>query len=127
MDYLKTVGDYLPELSDARIHYEGSKIVVYTRNLNFFLTGEDKIREIVDRIKKRIEVRIEPDTLPSTEETIAKIKEIVPKDAEIEDIAFEPDFSKVIVSVRHPQIAVGESGEVVKAIKKETLWIPFVQ
>ncbi|MBN2094622.1 MAG: beta-CASP ribonuclease aCPSF1 [Candidatus Aenigmarchaeota archaeon] len=127
MDYIKVVEQNLPDVSDARIHYEGSKIVVYTRNLNFFLTGEDKIRGIVDQIKKRIEVRIEPDTLPSTDDTIKKIKEIIPKDAGIEDISFEPDFSKVIISVRQPQIAVGESGETVKEIKKETLWIPFVQ
>jgi len=111
MDYIKTVEENLPDVSDARIHYEGSKIVVYTRNLSFFLTGEEKIKGIVDMIKKRIEVRIEPDTLPSTDETIKKIKEIVPKEAQIEDIAFEPDFSKVIVTVRHPQLAVGESGE----------------
>jgi len=127
MDYIKVVEENLPDVSDARINYEGSKIVVYTRNLAFFLTGEEKIKGIVDQIKKRIEVRIEPDTLPSTDETIRKIKEIIPKEAEIEDIEFEPDFSKVIINVRHPQLAVGESGEIVKNIKKETLWIPFVQ
>lgn len=127
MDYLKVVKENLPEVDDARIHYEGSKIVVYTRNKEFFLKGEGRIREIVDIVKKRIEVRIEPDTLPPTDDTIEKIKEIIPQGAEVEDIKFEPDFSKVTVSVGKPQLAVGESGEVVKRIKRETLWIPFVQ
>jgi hypothetical protein len=127
MDYLKIVKDNLPEVDDARIHYEGSKIVVYTRNKDFFLKGEGKIREVVDIVKKRIEVRIETDTLPSTDDTIEKIKAIIPKEAGIEDIKFEPDFSKVTVSVGKPQLAVGESGEVVKQIKRETLWIPFIQ
>jgi len=127
MDYLKIVKENLPELTDARIHYEGSKIVVYTRNKNFFLTQNEKIREIVEKIKKRIEVRIEPDTLPPTDETISKIKKIIPPEAEISDIYFEPDFSKVTINVRYPQIAIGEQGEIVRRIKKETFWIPLVQ
>jgi hypothetical protein len=127
MDYIKIVKESLPELDDKRINYEGSKIVIYTRNKEFFLTQEDKIKEIVDKIKKRIEVRIEPDALPSTEETAKKIREIIPKEAEIHNIYFEPDFSKVIIDVRYPQIAVGEGGEIVKKIKKETFWIPLVR
>ena len=127
MDYLKIVEENLPELNDARIHYEGSKIVVYTRNKEFFLAQERKIKEIVDKIKKRIEVRIESDSLPSTEETIAKIREIIPDEAGIEDIYFEPDFSKVTINVKRPQIAVGEQGDVVRRVKKETFWIPLVQ
>ncbi len=127
MDYLKIVEENLPELEDARIHYEGSKIVVYTRNKEFFLAQDEKIREIVEKIKKRIEVRIEPDSLPSTEETISKIREIVPEEAKIEEIYFEPDFSKVTINVGRPQIAIGEQGEVVRRIKKNTFWIPLVQ
>lgn len=127
MDYLKIVEDSLPELSDARTHYEGSKIVVYTRNKDFFLVQEERVKEIVEKIKKRIEIRIEPEELPSTNETIERIKEIVPKEAQIEDIFFEPDFSKVIINVRNPQVAIGEQGDVVRKIRKETFWIPLVQ
>jgi len=127
MDYIKIIKENLPELKDIRINYEGSKIVIYTRNKEFFLTQEDKIKKIVDLIKKRIEVRIEPDALPKIEETKKKIKEIIPKEAEIYNIYFEPDFSKVTIDVKYPQIAVGEGGEIVKKIKKETFWIPLVR
>ncbi len=127
MDYLKTVKELLPELPDARIHYEGSKIVIYTRDKEFFLRQDEKVREIVEKIKKRVEIRIESDTLSSTEDTIKKIKEIVPIDAEISDISFEPDFSKVTIIVKFPQKAIGEMGETVRRIKHETLWIPLVQ
>jgi hypothetical protein len=127
MDYIKVVKDNLPELDDKRINYEGSKIVIYTRNKKFFLTQEEKVKDIVDKIKKRIEVRIEPDELLSTKETIETIKKIIPKEAKIYNIYFEPDFSKVTIDVRYPQIAVGEKGEIVKKIKKETYWIPLVR
>jgi len=127
MDYIKVIKENLPELEDKWINYEGSKIVIYTRNKEFFLTQEVKIKKIVDKIKKRIEVRIEPDELPPTKETTKKIKEIIPKEAGIHNIYFEPDFSKVIMDVKYPQIAVGENGETVKRIKKETFWIPLVR
>jgi len=127
MDYIKIVRESFPELPDARIHYEGSKIVIYTRNKNFFLVQDEKIKEIVEKIKKRIEIRIEPDSLLQTDLAIKKIKEIIPKEAEVSEIYFEPDFSRVIIDVRHPQIAIGERGEVVRRIKKETFWIPLVQ
>jgi len=127
MDYIKTVKECLPELKDKRVNYEGNKIVIYTRDKEFFLNQEEKVKEIVDKIKKRIEVRIEPDELPSKEETETKIKEIVPKEAKIHNIYFEPDFSKVTIDVTYPQLAVGESGEVVKKIKRETFWIPLVR
>ncbi len=127
MDYLKIVEKNLPELPDARINYEGSKIVVYTRNKNFFLTQDETVKKIVEKIKKRVEVRIETDTLPSTDETILKIKEIIPKEAEVSNIYFEPDFSRVTINVRYPKIAIGEVGELVRRIKKETFWIPHVQ
>lgn len=127
MDYIKTVKECLPELKDKRVNYEGNKIVIYTRDKEFFLNQEEKVKEIVDKIKKRIEVRIEPDELPSKEETETKIREIVPKEAKIHNIYFEPDFSKVTIDVTYPQLAVGESGEVVKKIKRETFWIPLVR
>lgn len=127
MDFVKAVKEELPELRDKRINYEGNKIVIYTRDRNFFLSQEEKVKEIVDKIKKRIEVRIEPDTLPTKEETKNKIKEIIPKEAEIHNISFEPDFSRVTIDVTYPQLAVGENGEVVKKIKKETFWIPLVR
>ncbi|MCK4429536.1 MAG: MBL fold metallo-hydrolase, partial [Candidatus Aenigmarchaeota archaeon] len=127
MDYLKTVEENLPELNDARIHYEGSKIVVYTRNKDFFLAQAGRIREIVDKIKKRIEVRIEPDSLPPTDETMAEIREIIPDEAGIEEIYFEPDFSKVTINVKRPQIAIGEQGDIVRKIKNKIFWIPLIQ
>ena len=71
MDILKTVTDQLgTEITDA--NFEGANIVLYTNNENFFKQGSGKIKEIVDQIKKRIELRADKKILLPEEETIKK-------------------------------------------------------
>ena len=50
-------------------NFEGANIVLYTDNENFFLEGEGKIKEIVDEIKKRVELRADQKILPGKEIT----------------------------------------------------------
>jgi predicted metal-dependent RNase len=38
----------------------GANIVLYTENQNFFLDDHGKFREIVQEIKKRVELRADP-------------------------------------------------------------------
>ena len=56
-------------------NFEGANIVLYTDNQNFFKQGSAQIRELVDELKKRIELRTDTKILPSKEETEKKIKE----------------------------------------------------
>ena len=78
MDILKSIKDDLPRLvSDAS--FEGANIVLYTENKEFFKTGESKIKEIVDKIKKRIELRAETAILASEADTEKTIRGVVPE------------------------------------------------
>jgi predicted metal-dependent RNase len=62
MDILKTIKEKLPgEVSDAS--FEGANIVLYTENQNFLKDDRGKIREVVNEIKKRIELRADPKIL----------------------------------------------------------------
>ena len=54
-DILKNIKGELPGFVSDAI-FEGANIVIYTNNKEFFKTGETKIKEIVNKIKKRIKI-----------------------------------------------------------------------
>ncbi|HDJ96750.1 MAG TPA: beta-CASP ribonuclease aCPSF1, partial [Candidatus Aenigmarchaeota archaeon] len=110
-----------------RIELEGSEIIVYTKDKEFFLSHEDIIRGIVEKLKKRIEVRLESNLSLEKEAAIEKIKEIVPEEAGIKQIYFEPERSLVIIAAQKPGLVIGKGGETFRKIKAETLWVPRIE
>ena len=127
MDILKSIIDELPKNSIASAGFEGANIVIYTDNENFFQEGESKIKAIVDKIKKRIELRAEEKILLEKEKTEKAIREIVPKEADLTNIIFDVQRSIVIIEAKKPGMVIGKQGSVLAEIKKKTLWIPQVQ
>ena len=108
-------------------NFEGANIVLYTDNEKFFRDGESDIKKIVDEIKKRIELRADQKILPSKEITEKKIREIIPKEAEITDIIFDVQRSIVVIEAKKPGLVIGKQGSILEEIRKETLWMPQVQ
>ncbi|MFH1326947.1 MAG: LAGLIDADG family homing endonuclease [archaeon] len=126
MDILKNITEKLSgEVTEAT--FEGANIVIYTENEKFFKEGESKIKKIVDEIKKRIELRADSKILLEQEKTKAKIKEIVPKEAEITNIIFDPQRSIVIIEAKKPGLVIGKQGSILGEIRKSTLWVPQIQ
>ncbi len=125
-DILKSIQAELPKkISDAV--FEGANIVLYTDDKEFFLTGEGKIKEAVDKFKKRIELRMDEKLLESKEKTEKIINEIVPKEAEITQIIFDIKRSIAVIQAKKPGLVIGRGGSVLQEIKKQTLWIPQIQ
>ena len=108
-------------------NFEGANIVLYTQNEEFFKTGEGKIKEIVNDIKKRIELRADSKLLKDKEEKEKEIKEIVPSEADITDILFDFHRSIVVIEAKKPGMVIGKQGSILEEIKKKTFWIPQVQ
>ncbi len=127
MEILDKVKSLLPEDFISRIELEGSEIIVYTKDKEFFVNHDEKIREVVSQIKKRIEVRPEKNLVLDQEFVKKKIMEVVPADAKIKDIYFEPERSIVIVAAEKPGLAIGRGGETFRQIRSETLWIPRIE
>lgn len=128
MEALDKVKSDLP--SDAMIvesNYEGSDIVFYTKNREFFLDNEDIVKKLVSKLKKRVEIRPHPSISMNTDDAREKIKEIVPDNAGLEETIFQPTFGKVIIRVEKPGLAIGKSGEILEKIKQETMWVPEVE
>lgn len=127
MNISEKVKSLLPEKVVSRVELEGSEIIVYTKDQNFFKNYEDTVKDVVGKIKKRIEVRPEKNLLMDEEFTKEKIKEIVPEDAKIKDIYFEPERSIVIIAAEKPGLVIGKGGETFKTIRAETFWIPRIE
>ncbi|MDI6721326.1 MAG: beta-CASP ribonuclease aCPSF1 [Candidatus Aenigmarchaeota archaeon] len=113
------------EISD--VIYEGSEIILYTENKDFFRTCTPEIKKIVNKVKKRIEVRSDPSLVANEEDVIEFIRQTVSKEAGIKDIYFEPEFAKVVIHAEKPGIVIGKAGETLNLIKEKTFWTPDIK
>lgn len=125
-DILKSVQDDLPKCISSA-NFEGANIVLYTDDESFFKEGESKIKEVVNKIKKRIELRADTKILVDHEKAEKEIKSIIPKEAEITNIIFDIQRSIVVIEAKKPGMVIGKSGAILQEIKQKTLWIPQVQ
>ena len=123
-DILKTIKEELSngKVSDAT--FEGANIVLYTTDKEFFKTGEDKIKEIVSKLKKRIELRADESILAKEEETEKTIRALVPAEAEITNIIFDVQRSTLIIEAKKPGLVIGKQGSILFDIKK--WWVTIV-
>ena len=116
--------------SDANIsdiRFEGCEIVIYTKNPDFFVKGTSNIKKLVMTFKKRIILRPDPSICLDMEEANKKIKKIIPKEAGVKEINYEPEFGKIIIEADKPGLVIGKKGETLNKIKKETLWLPSIK
>lgn len=127
MEILEKVKALLPADVVTRIELEGSEIIVYTKDREFFRKHEDTVRQVVSQIKKRIEMRPEKNLNMEKETTKELIKKLVPEDAKIHDIYFEPERSLVIIAAEKPGLVIGRGGETFRQIRAETFWVPRIE
>ncbi len=126
VDILKNIKEELPKvISDAS--FEGANIVLYTEDKEFFRSGETKVKEVVDKIKKRIELRAEKSILLPELETEKTIRALVPEEAEITNIIFDIQRSSVIIEAKRPGLVIGKQGSVLNDVKRSTFWSPTVR
>ncbi|MEM4703004.1 MAG: beta-CASP ribonuclease aCPSF1 [Candidatus Pacearchaeota archaeon] len=124
-DILKVILDELPKVISSA-NFEGANIVLYTRDKEFFHESDEKIREIVNKIKKRVELRAEKEILLDHDKTEKIIQELVPKEAEVQGVLFDDARSIVVIETKKPGLAIGKGGEILKSIKEKTFWTPQV-
>ena len=126
MDILKNITERLKgKITEAS--FEGANIVLYTNNEKFFKEGGGEIREIVNDLKKRIELRADNKILLDQEKTEKEIRKIVPEEAEIAKIIFDLHRSLVVIEAKKPGQVIGKKGSILNEIRKETFWTPQVQ
>ena len=109
------------------MEFEGANIVLYTKDKEFFLNNNGTIKDIVNQIKKRVELRPDPSITLDQEKAEDIIRKIIPAEAGTLHLLFDPQRSRVIIEAEKPGIAIGKQGEILKEIRKKTLWVPLVR
>lgn len=127
IDILEKVEELLPKKAVDKAELEGSEVVVYTKDKEFFRNCDSAVRAAVEEMKKRIEVRGDSSILSDKGWTEKFIYDNVPEEAGLKAVYFEPERSLVIIVAQKPGIVIGKGGELFKKIRSETLWMPRIE
>src|SRR3989338_4869508 len=126
-DITKEILKNLPQDKISDVNFEAANIVLYTKDKDFFLNNNGIIKSIVDDIKKRVELRPDPSITMDMEEAEKIIRSIIPEEAGIEQVIFDPQRSRVIVEADKPGLAIGKQGSILRDIRMKTLCVPLIR
>jgi KH/beta-lactamase-domain protein len=117
-----------PEAEMRRVEFEGPYLVIYVRNPSFLRSESSAVKNIAKILKKRVVVKVDPQARKKPHEARAKILELVPPEAGVEekDIEFDEILGEVIIKAVKPGLVIGIEGENLKKILVETGWRPRV-
>ncbi|MGB6442678.1 MAG: beta-CASP ribonuclease aCPSF1 [Thermoplasmata archaeon] len=119
--------EVLPDTIEVTdIELEGPHIVLYTKQLDSFLSGGDLLRQVAQRLHRRVVVRSDPATLIDPKEAEKLIRELIPPEAEINQLFFEPETGEVTIEAANPGAAIGRGGSVLNDLKRRIGWVPTV-
>ncbi len=127
-DYLseaRSIFDRLyPDNKITEIDYEGSTIVVYTKDQNLFSQRDDLARQTAQELRRRIAIRPDPSIMSDEKTADEKIRLLIPEEAGLKDLYFEPDTGEAVIEVDEPSIV--SNSDIIKEIKSETNWSPRI-
>ena len=122
----KVRGVIPPSIDITDVEFEGALVVIYTKHPDKFAKNENIIKQLVKMLQKRIAVRPDPSVLTDTVTAEKKIKEIIPKEAEITNIYFLPEVGEVTIEVMKPGVAIGKQGSLLNEIRRSITWSPKI-
>ena len=115
-----------PSIDVSDVEFEGALVVVYTKHPDKFAKNEDLVKQLAKMLQKRIVVRPDPSVITDIDTAERKIKNIIPKDAEITNIYFMPEVGEVIIEAVKPGVAIGKQGSLLNEIRKQVNWSPRI-
>jgi len=113
------------KISDAG--FEGANIVLYTKDKDFFLDNQGSIKKAVNDIKKRVELRADPAITLNQDDTEDIVKQLIPEEAGMGNLLFDPQRSQLTIEAEKPGVAIGKQGSTLKEIREKTLWVPIIR
>jgi KH/beta-lactamase-domain protein len=114
------------EAEVTRIEFEGPTLAVYTKRPEILIEQSSIVTDIVNLIRKRIVIRSDPSVRLPEKETEKIVNEVVPPEAEITNINFDPSLGEVIIEAKKPGLVIGKNGVVLNEIVKKTRWRPRI-
>ncbi len=125
-DIIKEILKSLPADKISEANFEGANIVLYTKDKEFFLSNNGIIKKIVDDIKKRVELRPDPGITMEMEKAEQEIRGIIPAEAGVDQVIFDPQRSRVVIEAEKPGLAIGKQGALLRDIRSKTFWVPLI-
>jgi len=123
----ETIVTHMPKEAEiTRIEFEGPRLAIYVKNVGLLLEQSYIVTEIVNLLHKRVVVRSDPSIRLKELESERLIKGIVPAEAEITEINFDPSLGEVVIEAKKPGLAIGKDGTTLQEIIKKTSWRPRV-
>jgi KH/beta-lactamase-domain protein len=119
--------EHVPKEAEiTRIEYEGPSLAIYTKKPELLIEQSFVITDIVNMIRKRIVIRSDPSVRLEEKEVEKIVREIIPKEAEITDINFDPSLGEVVIEAKKPGVAIGKNGAILQDVVRQTKWRPRI-
>jgi len=123
----ETILQNMPKEAEiTRIEFEGPRLAIYVRNIDLLLEQSYIITDIVNLIHKRIVMRSDPSIRLPEEEAKNEMLKLIPPEAGVSSMSFDPNLGEVQVEVKKPGIAIGKDGAIIQEIIRTTKWRPIV-
>ena len=123
----ETIVTHMPKEAEiTRIEFEGPRLAIYVKNVGLLLEQSHVVTDIVNLLHKRVVIRSDPSIRLHEKESEHLIKGIVPTEAEITEINFDPSLGEVVIEAKKPGLAIGKDGTTLQEIIKKTSWRPRV-
>lgn len=127
MKILKEMLEHLDSEKISDAGFEASNIVFYTKDPDYVFDAIPKIKRLVSKFKKRIDLRPDPSITKPQDEAETIIAQMLGEETELGLILFDEERSTVIIEADKPGVVIGKGGSVLNEIKKRTLWVPQVR
>ena len=114
------------DVSVSDVKYEGPELVIYTRDPKKFAQKGDLIRKLASKLRKRITVRPDPDSLTDPREARDRVLSVIPEEAGVTDLDFHVDTGEVVIEAEKPGLVIGRHGSTLREITREIGWTPEV-
>ncbi len=123
----ETIVSHMPKEAEiTRIEFEGPRLAVYVKNVGLLLEQSYVVTDIVNLLHKRVVIRSDPAIRLNENESERRIKSIIPAEADITEINFDPTLGEVVIEAKKPGLAIGKDGATLQEIIKTTSWRPRV-
>lgn len=113
-----------PEGKVTKVDVEGPKVILYTDDIKYFVDNNKEVRNLATLLKKRIILRSNPDERTDPGQADDEIRKIIPDEANIASLAFDPHLGEVWIEAEKLGLVIGRHGSTLEEITRATGWTP---
>ncbi len=123
----KEIEEIVPkDIEITGVDFEGPLVVIQTKSMDEFVYDSNLVRKLAQGLKRRVAIRPHSSLVLDVNEASNIIKEVIPGEANVTDVAFNHDSNEVTIEALSPGLAIGKHGSNLNEIKKRTGWAPQV-